>query len=487
MHAARVHANGMHACTRRACVRALGVCGTVCLHTACARALGVCRCVHTTCVRAHDVRGCVQTACVRAYGVHGAYVHMACERACTRRACVRIHGVRACTWRAYVHTACMVRTYTLRAYVHTACVRAHGVCVCVGLSVLLSLSHSLSDSLHTAGVRACTLRRRRGPQVCFSANTATACEDAAAALVRSATLFIFPSRISSAEVYTGALVGPRVNPEFRVSAAVNVSAHDVRACSWREFVHTACLRAHGMRACVCLPHGLSQCLTQSVRLCPMVCLTHCTQRACVHTACMRSHSVRACTRRAYVRACTWSVTPCVRSHRDSVRGCTRRAYVRAHFVRACTWSVTPCVRSRSMRACVHTACVRACPQRAFTRRACVRAHGVRRTRRACTRRTYTRHACVYFACAHTAVCFCAHGGCIHPAPAPWCTGRCFSATTKWRARVHTACVCAHSVQSSIHPAPSPLHAGCCYSATIVAARTDAALVGAAPLGFTQGP
>jgi hypothetical protein len=124
--------------------------------------------------------------------------------------------------------------------------------------------------------------------------------------------------------------------------------------------------------------------------------------------CMRAHNVHACTRSACVR------TACVRAHR-----CVRA-----------------CVRAHGVHTCVHTECdtVRAC-----TLRARVRAHGVH----AHVALAHGVHACPRRAlCVLTAVCLCAHGvgACIHPERSPWCTGRCLSASTTWRARVHTVCV-----------------------------------------------
>jgi hypothetical protein len=108
--------------------------------------------------------------------------------------------------------------------------------------------------------------------------------------------------------------------------------------------------------------------------------------------------------------CTQRACVCAQGmHAFTRRACTLGAFVRACTQRACTRSVTPCVRSHGVGGCVRasvlTACVRAC------------------TVLACTRR-----------------------GCVHPSSA-WCIGRCFSATTTWRAHVHSTCVRAHGVRS----------------------------------------
>jgi hypothetical protein len=216
-----------------------------------------------------------------------------------------------------------------------------------------------------------------------------------------------------------------------LSVTENVSAYNVRACTWRVIVHG--VRACARHACVCLPasrfvsvsHGLSDSLHTA-------CVRACTGHACVHTACVRAHCVHSCVRAHGVRTCV-------------------------HI--ACTRSVTPCVRSHGVCACVPTACVRACTLLACTRRGCVHPSSavavVHRSllqlhhHMACARAHDVR-ACTRCACVHTA-CLRAHGTCVH-----------------------TASVCAHGDHWCIHPAPSPSCAGRCYSATIIAACSDAA-------------
>jgi hypothetical protein len=187
----------------------------------------------------------------------------------------------------------------------------------------------------------------------------------------------------------GPLLGPRVNPEFRavLPATENVSAHNVRACTWRACVHG--VRACARHACVCLPasryvsvsYGLSDSLHTA-------CVRACTGHACVHTACVRSHCVHSCVRAHGVRTC-------VHTECDAVRAFTRRACVRAFTRRACVRA--HCLRAHGVDACIHPArspwCTGHWLQR-HHRMACARAHDVR--------------ACTRCACVHTA-CFRAHG------------------------------------------------------------------------------
>jgi hypothetical protein len=122
--------------------------------------------------------------------------------------------------------------------------------------------------------------------------------------------------------------------------------------------------------------------------------------------------------------------------------------------------------------------------------------------RHCVHTACVRALGVHDACAHTTVCLCAHdvGACIHPAPSQWCTGHCFSATTIWRAHVHTGCVracvractrraCVHTacIRASIQR--------CCHCAQAAAIALPSSQPAqmlplplcAAPLGFTRGP
>jgi hypothetical protein len=189
-----------------------------------------------------------------------------------------------------------------------------------------------------------------------------------------------------------------------LSVTENVSAHNVRACTWRVIVHG--VRACARHACVCLPasrfvsvsHGLSDSLHTA-------CVRACTGHACIHTARVHAHCVHSCVRVHGVRTCVHIA-------------CTRSV----DAVREFTWCV--CMRSYGVSACVHTACVHTAWMRASIQ---LRRHGAQVAAsappphgvRACTRR----------ACVHTA-CVCAHGDhwCIHPAPSPSCAGRCYSAT-----------------------------------------------------------
>jgi hypothetical protein len=403
VHTACVRARGMHEFTRRACI--LRVCVRACVHTSC-----VCACTRsaTPCVRAHGVRACVHTACVHtAQGVHDACAHTT--------VCLRAHGVDAC-----IHPArspwcigrCFSATTAWRARVHTACTRAYGVRACTQRAFA-----------HTA--RVCTRR------ACVHTAIIDCAQVAATAPLSSQPAQMLPLPLCAAQLslsfhlgsaplgFTqGPWSGPRVNPDFRavLSVTENVSAHDVRACTWRACVYG--VRACARHACVCLPASryvsVSYGLSDSLH-------TACV-RACVHRACMRSHGARASTLRTFVRACT------------------RRAYVRAHCVhtecgavRAFTWCV--CVRSYGVCACVHTACVHtawmrasiqrrrrgaqvaalappphgvcACTRRTCVHTVCVRAHGVpSRTRhvRAHGMRVCTRRSLVYPSSAVSIVC-----------------------------------------------------------------------------------
>jgi hypothetical protein len=156
----------------------------------------------------------------------------------------RVHSVRAVcanTRRVYTHTL-YARTH---ARTHAVCTRARHVLV----------------ALKQRPVPQCTATALDG---CTHARTHAVCTQAHGS-VRAGKMHA---------------VGTHARMPCDRMHGVTLRVHARTPCA-----STYARRAHGVRACVCLPHGLSQCLTQSV-----------PWSVSLHTACVRAVELeRRCT------------------------------------------------------------------------------------------------------------------------------------------------------------------------------------------------